>query len=30
MGIDITRAMTDKLEKNTRKYPAEQYRGRFK
>lgn len=30
MGIDITQAVTGKIEKNARKYPAEQYRGRFR
>ena len=29
-GIDITAAVTDKLEKNARKYPADEFRGRFR
>jgi dCTP diphosphatase len=29
-GIDLSDAILSKLEKNARKYPAEQYRGRFK
>lgn len=30
MGIDITQTLTDKLAKNELKYPAAQFRGRFK
>jgi len=30
MDIDITEAVTGKLEKNARKYPADRYRGRFR
>jgi dCTP diphosphatase len=30
LNIDITKAMTDKFEKNAKKYPAEKFRGRFK
>ena len=29
-GIDIATAVRDKLEKNARKYPAEEFRGRFR
>ena len=29
-GIDIAAAVTDKPEKNARKYPAEKFRGRFR
>ena len=30
MGIDISAALEDKMQKNAKKYPADQYRGRFK
>jgi dCTP diphosphatase len=29
LDIDITTAMRDKMVKNARKYPAEEYRGRY-
>lgn len=29
VGLDLSEAVARKLEKNARKYPAEQYRGRF-
>lgn len=30
LGIDIARAMADKMQKNAEKYPAERFRGRFR
>ncbi len=30
MDIDLAAALADKMRKNARKYPAEEYRGRFK
>lgn len=30
MGIDISAALEDKMKKNAKKYPADQFRGRFK
>lgn len=30
MGIDLSRALSEKMEKNAAKYPAARYRGRFK
>ena len=30
MNIDVSEALGDKITKNARKYPAEEYRGRFK
>jgi len=29
MGIDISSALADKMKKNARKYPKDEYRGRF-
>lgn len=29
LGIDVSRAIRDKMVKNAEKYPADQYRGRF-
>ncbi|REK11458.1 MAG: nucleotide pyrophosphohydrolase [Planctomycetota bacterium] len=29
LGIDVAEAMRDKMQKNVRKYPADQYRGRW-
>ncbi len=29
LGIDVSAALSDKMEKNRRKYPAGEYRGRF-
>ena len=29
LGLDVSQAMVDKMAKNVRKYPAEQYRGRW-
>lgn len=29
MGIDLSSALADKMKKNARKYPADEYRGRF-
>lgn len=29
MGIDVSRALADKMKKNAVKYPAEEYRGKF-
>ena len=30
MGIDVSSALHEKMQKNALKYPAEEYRGRFK
>lgn len=30
MGIDISAALEDKMKKNAKKYPVDQFRGRFK
>ena len=30
LGIDLTQALLDKLEKNAQKYPEEEYRGRYR
>jgi NTP pyrophosphatase (non-canonical NTP hydrolase) len=29
LGLDVSRAMHDKMRKNVQKYPAEEYRGRW-
>ncbi len=29
MGIDVSRALADKMKKNAVKYPVEEYRGKF-
>jgi len=30
LDIDLTQALSDKMVKNNKKYPADEYRGRFK
>lgn len=30
MGIDVSRALADKMKKNAVKYPVEEYRGKFR